>query len=287
MNMFKPSTLIAVSLLTLARPAAAHVDYFDLGARLFVDVNGASYDEEMFNNAGWYAGTQPTLGDSHDLAGGVFFKFHLDSAARVSITFSDTENSGLLNPAFSLYAGLLPSEAHDGTRIDSLNPSHLVLTPAPHVVKDASLADNGVAVDADGDVSPVRDTVTVTFDGQFDALGDWSMANADADVHCVAQPGGVCNAAALAEAAAAGEWSVIRYLTHVAPNGGNGVQLLDYLLQAGDYTIAGGGGVAGGTNSILGTITYQASPVPVPGMAWMFGAGVLALLGRRRGRMHG
>ena len=282
--MFKSSSLLAASLLALAQPAAAHVDYFDLSANLFVDGDGASFGQELFNDSGWFAGTQSTLGDSHDVAGGVFFKFHLDSAARVSISFRDSDNSGLLNPAFSLYAGLLPGESHDDTRIDALNPSHLVVTPVPHVVKDASLADNGVAVDADGDVSPLRDTVNINFNGQFNALGDWSMANSDADVHCLSQPGGVCNAAALSAAAAAGEWSVVRYLTHVGPAGGNGVQLLGYLLQAGDYTIAAGGGVAGGSNTgILGTLSFQASPVPVPGAVWLFGAGVVGLLRRRRG----
>lgn len=277
------STLAAAGLLSVAGSAAAHVDYFDLGANLFVDANGASFGQEMFNDAGWHAGTLATLGDSHDLAGGVFFKFHLASAARVTITFSDTDRSGLLNPAFSLYAGLLPGESHDDTRLDALNPSHLVTTPFPHVVKDPSLADNGVATDADGDASPLRDTVNVSFDGQFNALGDWSMANADADVHCLAQPGGACNATALAAAAAAGEWSVIRYLTHVAPQGGNGVQLLDYLLSAGDYTIAASGGmVAGASNVVLGTLTFKASPVPVPGMMWMFGATLAGLAARRR-----
>lgn len=282
--MIKSALLLSASLLALAQPAAAHVDYFDLGAKLFVDANGASFGQELFNDSGWFAGTEATLGDSHDVAGGVFFKFRLDTAARVSISFSDSDNSGLLNPAFSLYAGLLPAESHDDTRIDALNPSRLVVTPAPRVVKQASLADNGVAVDADGDVSPFRDTANLTFSGQFDALGDWSMANSDADVHCLAQAGGVCNAAALSAAAAAGEWSVIRYLTHVAPSGGNKVQLLNYLLQADDYTIAAGGGVAGGSNSgILGTLTYQAAPVPVPGVVWVFAAGVVGLLKRRRG----
>ncbi len=282
---FRPScpALAAAGLLSIAGPAAAHVDYFDFGANLFVDANGASFDQEMFNDAGWHAGTLATLGDSHDLAVGVFFKFHLAGAARVTITFSDTDNSGLLNPAFSLYAGLLPGESHDDTRIDALNPSHLVATPFPHVVKDAALADDGVALDADGDVSPLRDTANASFDGQFNALGDWSMANADADVHCLTQPGGACNATALAEAAAAGEWSVIRYLTHVAPQGGNAVALVDHLLAAGDYTIAAGGGMAAGaSNVVLGTLTFKASPVPAPGMVWMFGATLVGLAARRR-----
>lgn len=275
--------LLATSLLAMAARAVAHVDYFDLGANLFVDADGASFGQELFNDSGWFAGTQPGLGDSHDLAGGVFFKFHLDGAAKVSITFSDTDETGLLNPAFSLYAGLLPGEAHDNTRIDAANPSHLVISPLPHVVKDASLADDGVAVDAEGDVSPFRDTANANFDGQFNALGDWSMANADADVHCLSEAGGTCNAAALAAAAADGSWSVIRYLTHVAPAGGNSVRLLNFALGAGDYTIAAGGGMADSLgNSVLGTLAWQASPVPVPGMAWLFGAMAVGVVARRR-----
>ncbi len=283
MNYFKRLLMIGVLALA-AGPVVAHVAYFDLSANLFVNGAGQSYDDETFYNYGWYNGTQPTLGDSHELAGGVFFKFHLTEASYVNINFSDTENTGQLNPAFSLYSGLLPDGAHDDTKTDPLNPAHLNL--ATHTtVKDASLTDNGVATDANGNISPLRDTQNITYHGQFNALGDWSMANANADTFCVSQPGGVCNATSLAEAIAAGDWSVIKYITHVDPTNGNSVSLSHYLLPAGDYTIAAGGGTAGGTTSdILGTVAFSSvvAAVPLPSATWMFLSSIVAMLGLNR-----
>lgn len=254
------SLALAVLLTGAAQAAFAHVDYFDLGAGLFIDAHGASYDEEAFSSDGWFDGTRPMLGDSHDLAGGRFFRFHLAQAARVTIRFEDVANSGALNPAFSLYAGLLPDDAHDDAAADPLNPKHLVFSPPPpHAVKDPSPVDNGVKRDAQGRVSPLRDTAHVEFAGQFDALHDWSMANAS------------------------GAWSVVDYLTHVAPGGGNGVSLVGYLLDAGDYTIAAGGGWDGlNLSGVLGRISYSAAPVPLPGAGLLFGAALLALAARRR-----
>lgn len=255
-------TLAVVALLAATtRPAVAHVDYFDIGAGLFLDPNGLSFDDGLFNSYGWFEGTKTTLGDSHDLAGGRFYRFTLASAARVTITFTDLNGEGALNPALSLYAGLLPDEAHDSASFDPLNPSHFVPGPPPHSVKDPSPVDDGVTTDANGNVSPFRDTVNITFTGQFDALGDWSMANASND------------------------WAVIRYLTHVGPNGSNSVSLVEYLLAAGDYTIAAGGGWDSEVLSVSdlpGRLTFSAAPVPLPGMGMLFGGAVVAMLGRRR-----
>lgn len=269
-------TLIAaaVAMCAVQPRAEAHVAYFDLSANLFVDPSGASWDQEYFNNYGWSDGTRPTLGDSHNLAGGVFFKFHLGSTARVDISFVDASTTGLLNPAFSLYGGLLPDDAHDDAGIDPLNPSHLVLTPVAHAVKDPSPVDNGSTTDLQGNVSPFRDTANVTFLGQFNALGDWSMANELGDTQT------------LAEAIAAGNWSVVKYIAHVAPTGGSSVALLGYLLPAGDYTIAAGGGTAGGeVGELLGTVSFKASPVPLPAGLWLMGGALTGLLRHSRRRV--
>ena len=109
----------AICLGGIVQSASAHVEYVDLSDPITSPggVNGST-----FSNFGWYAGTTPTLGDTHQLAGGAFFKFHLDQASRVSITFSDDGNAGLLNPAFSLYSGLLPDDGHDDSNVDPLNP---------------------------------------------------------------------------------------------------------------------------------------------------------------------
>ena len=249
----------AAWLLGFAHSAAAHVSYVDLSDPVQSPggINGSA-----FSNFGWYDGTTAALGDSHALAEGLFFRFHLATASSVSIGFSDSSGTGALNPAFSLYAGVLPDEAHDDALADPLNPSHLETTPAPHLVKDPSPVDDGVTTDAFGRVSPFRDTQNLTFLGQFDALHSWSMANES------------------------GDWSVLDYLTHVAPTGGSSVSLLNYLLPAGDYTIAAAGGTADGTlTGLAGTLSFTATPVPAPAAVWLLGSGLAglgAVLRRRR-----
>ena len=152
--------------------------------------------------------------------------------------------TGTLNPAFSVYRGLFGDDAHDDAAVDPLNPSHLVtVPPPPHVVKDPSPVDNGVTADGFGRVSPFRDTVNITFVGQFDALHTWSMANPS------------------------GDWAVVQYVAHAPAQGGNSVSLVSLLLPDGDYTIA----AAGGTNctanppcltNIDGTISFSATVAP-------------------------
>ena len=236
------------------RPAAAHVQYVDLSDPIVSPggVNGAS-----FSNFGWYAGKTATLGDTHELAGGVFFKFHLSQPGLVSITFSDDSGAGLINPAFSVYRGLLPDDGHDDAAIDPLNPR----SSMPPFAKIASPVDNGVTTDAYGRVSPFRDTAHVEYVGQFDALHTWSLGNES------------------------GDWSVIEYVTHVDPTGGNSVSLLNYYLGPGDYTIAAAGGSLCSGLSCLenlpGTIRFSVAAVPEPGTVALL-AGGLTLLGALR-----
>ncbi len=251
----------AILLMGLANPAAAHVSYVDLSDPVMSPggVNGGS-----FSNFGWYEGTTASLGDSHGLAGGDFFKFTLTQASKVSITFSDPSNTGSLNPAFSLYNGFFSDEAHDDTTVDPLNPMHFVSIPTPHGVKDASPVDDGVTTDWLGHVSAFRDTANVTYKGQFDALHSWSMANEGDD------------------------WSVAEYITHVGPNGGNSVSLTDYYLPAGFYTIAAAGGTAFNVNTnitgLSGTVAFSANPVPLPATVWLFGSAVAGFAASRRKR---
>ena len=254
------SGALALLTLGLSQTAFAHVSYVDLSNPIMSPggVNGSS-----FSNYGWYDGTTATLGDSHNLAGGDFFKFTLAQASNVSITFSDPTNSGNLNPAFSLYNGLFADEAHDDTLVDPLNPSHLSLTPLPpHAVKEASPVDNGVTTDYMGHVSAFRDTANVTYKGQFDALHSWSMANNSDD------------------------WSVAEYVTHVGPTGGNSVSLTNFYLPAGFYTIAAAGGSAfnAATNvtGLGGTVAFSASAVPVPATVWLFGSAIMGFVASRR-----
>ena len=242
-------TAVTLALLGASQAALAHVSYIDLGT------SPGGSGGATFTNSGWWAGTTAALGDSHDLAEGGFFSFQLSQASMVSITFTDVSVGGALNPAFSLYKGLLPDEAHDDNVYDPLNPK----LGAPPFTKIASAVDNGVATDVFGRVSPFRDTANVTFAGQFNALGSWSMAYES------------------------GDWSVLEYVTHVGPAGGTGVALINYQLTAGFYTIAAGGGTnltlpgAVALSGLDGTVSFTAAPVPEPEAVWMMLGGLLLM----------
>ena len=237
--------VIAVGAMMGAGTADAHVEYIDLG--------GGGLASDSMNRSGWIDGTDTDLGDSHEVS---FFKFHLNQASLVDISMTGANEFGL-NPAFTLYAGLMGDLAHDDTAFDPNNPVDGSFN------KIASPVDNGTTTDALGRVSPFRDTATIDFEGQFNALGTWSMASDPSD-------GGV--------------WRVLEYLTHKNDTTGN-ESLLGYFLPAGDYTIVASGAACNPCNgAVTGTVNLTASPVPVPAALYLFGTGLISLAGLARRR---
>ncbi|NOS81644.1 MAG: hypothetical protein HOP32_08705, partial [Nitrospira sp.] len=137
---------IAVGGMSWANNAAAHVEYIDLNA------SGGTASNPM-KRFGWIDGTDTDLGDSHQAS---FFKFHLNEASLIDITMTGANEAGL-NPAFTLYAGLMGDSAHDDTAFDPANPVDGSLNSI------ASPVDDGVTQDTFGRVSPFRDTANNTY----------------------------------------------------------------------------------------------------------------------------
>ncbi len=183
----------------------------------------------------WIAGTNPTLGDSHAAQ---FFNFHLDQDSYVNIDW--TQESTGLDPAFTLYKGLLVYQGHDDAPSDPLNPVDNNFRPVQ------SDKDSGTATDVLGIVSAYRNTLTnsAPYIGQFNALGGWSQGRQEGSW-----------------------WSAVQYLTHKNDNAGASESLANYPLPAGDYTIAAGGAACNdnATNpkclspSLSATLTFSAS----------------------------
>jgi len=253
----------------VARPGDAHCLYKDLAPQ-------SPVEDYWPGNRAWADGTRPVLADSHRVlgAGSYFYKFHLDGESLVTITLATVvvQRNGQsypagLDPAFSVYRGLLPLYGHDDTPYDPANPVDDVdflpiASPrdsgseghvySPHDgYRDTlaysttgglySPANDGGNADLDG--SPLNPYV-----GQFDALGDWSMANEWAVPGQPTSPSG-CPVAKCPDGNPAGDWAKIVYVAHKNEHVGVGTTpdtttevLEDQDLEAGDYTIVVGGG---------------------------------------------
>lgn len=321
---FLRRTLYAFMTMGISFPALAHVAYVDLNGpanHITTDFIGTSIADGCaafttgcmsslsFTKFGWANGTTDVLGDSHYVTTDAeFWKFHLDANSDVTINF--TQGQAGLDPAFSVYSGLLPVAAHDDTPLDPLNPT----TPSPPFPKQPSPSDARLNPDNTPDTNAAdyyfhdgfRDTKNHTYIGQFDAFANWSMSNGST-------------------------WSKIDYLASTSARavsvtdsggtvhswGGNGnhntavgtgESLTLFNLAPGDYFIAAGGEAAsttlangGGTCTayvangctaaalahFYGTVTFSAVPVsavPVPAAVWLFGSALagMGFFGRRR-----
>ena len=274
--MKRSPVLPAFGFLLHAAVAGAHVKYHDLDSAplpISTTYGGAAMSDpcagrvsgcqssNAFTRYGWLKGTESTLGNSHFLTlNAEFWRFHLEEGATVRIAF--TQGQAGIDPAFSLYSGLLPNSGHDDVPVDPLNP---VGSDGCAV---ASPKDARGGTDAYTDHDGYRDTLTFSttggldgclpknsYFGQFDAFASWSMANPS------------------------GTWSRVRYVSSVsaAPFAGNdggshvdGNHLtaagtgesLTIALEPGDYTIAAGGEACststGPCSAILyGTVSYE------------------------------
>lgn len=277
--------LCAAGLAIAAGAARAHVTYRDLDAPptlVTTTFDGAPFADpcageasgcqssNAFTRFGWRKGTEPTLGNSHELTTNAeFWRFHLDGPSRVIITFTQGESG--LDPAFSVYRGVLPREAHDDTALDPLNPSDEDTFCAVASPKDAhappfayqphdGFRDTAAYTATGGlDADQCSPLLTAAYVGQFDAFASWSMANED------------------------GEWARVAYVASVsaAPfaghDGGSHVDTastiaagtgksLTLVLAAGDYVIAAGGeGCADDTTGctlprLYGSVRYTRTP---------------------------
>lgn len=115
------SILATAGLLMLAgQQARAHVSYGNLGTLINMG-DTATLSGNDFGRFGWLAGTAPELGDSHHVGNASgFFSFTLTH--NTSVQISVTAASALMNPAFSVYSGLLPLQSHDYDANDPVSP---------------------------------------------------------------------------------------------------------------------------------------------------------------------
>ena len=334
---FASFQFVAALAFGLSQSAQAHVSFNNIA-----DDGGptGTYTNTLtsYKADGWIAGTNPGLGNSH-LIGGLsarWFKITLTQSAYVDINF--IQNTAGLDPAFTLYRGAFPLQAHDDTQVDPLSPVDAVNFFATASPTDQAPGDPNIAhylPNADATalvVNPAwtqpftgsggltaeqwyaanytphngyRDTLNGTllggidtnpassnfggllnpYVGQFDAFGNWSMANQasqQATVQYVTSVSGTSDSYASLGLTWGGNGN------HNTA-AGTGESLLGYLLSPGTYSIAAAGEACNDASSACVSPNYSATftltvhAVPLPAAVWLLGSalGGLSLFRRK------
>ncbi len=198
-------TVLALAALAAATPALAHVGY---GGALYSGDGvydpiantigtgtygvGSNFNATVSSNAGFITGLDPyTLGNTHDIR---FRYFTLDQASQVTFTITGLPNNPVtgnanaylngitpstLNPAFSLYSGVVPASSHDGVgeapSVASSPATSAYLATAPAFAPwSPFLATNEVR---GGAVAGTPGSNPIGLWGVFDSNGDWTTGN--------------------------------------------------------------------------------------------------------------
>lgn len=218
-----------------------------------------------FTRYGWIHGTQSILGDSHALtAAAELFRFHLSVTSTVTITV--TQQQAGLDPAFSVYRGVLYTGAHDDTTFDPLNP----VAAGCAVASPTDAGPGGWTYHAHDGYRDTRSYSTTgglsgclpinPFRGQFDAFASWSMASSGGQWAALTFLAGV--GATPFTGTGGGTFTVGNHNTAI----GTGETLTLVNLAPGDYTIAVGGEACatavGSCTSprLYGTVRYTHTP---------------------------
>lgn len=145
-------SLVALTSLVFGSQAFAHVSYRNL------DVYNP-YTMSVTSDHGWANGADGTWSDSHDIR---WFSFSLATAQTVKIsvanagagTFTNYNGSnvasgtftsiGDIDPAFSLYSGLLPAAAYEGASWDHDNDANTPKVPVYSVAANAPAGSTGL-----------------------------------------------------------------------------------------------------------------------------------------------
>ena len=319
-KVFARQSISALALALAAGSASAHVGYgtslYDQATNTYAGAGTGGMDPTVSSNAGWISGmsnngvnrtaTVDTLADTHNNR---FRFFTLTQASQVSFTISgtNTNGNGFLNPGFSLFSGAVPASSHDGAG----DTNGLTGDQITAMQTAAHLAYLG-AQPAFATWSPfydAMDEITANGGGAVDAGGpNWGVYRADGNVTMGNNSGLVSTMSYLGisgQDSDDGLDNQISWSGLLGPGvyslviGGSSLQDLISLfgevqngvpncLDAGDPSTCNGTthSAAYGQLRLARTahIDFNVQAVPVPAAVWLLGSALagMGIIGRRR-----
>ena len=296
----------AVGLFLSVGQASAHVGY---GNSLFSDssiidpvrpllpgdvpqfgtgIVNATPDRTVASNAGWAAGLDPTTwGDSHNAR---FLYFNLAEASTVNftITGTNTNGNGVLNPGYSIFQGVFLNSVHDGA-----------VNPDAYIAAQTGFASWSPFAAANSEITANGGTLTTEHWGQYRSNADITMSNDGF-------PGSATNAPRPPTAqtltytglfgansvgnTVSGQYTLGPGIYSLVVGGANSTDLAALLSHAeatnGDYTTPSGAltGYQNGRLARTFNIAFNVTPVPLPAAVWLFGTGVVSVIAFARRR---
>jgi len=296
----------AVGLFLSAGQASAHVNY---GNSLFSDsslidpvrpllpgdvpqygtgIVNATPGRTVSSNAGWLAGQDAnTWGNSHDNR---FLYFNLAQASTIdfTITGTNTNGNGVLNPGYSIFQGVAINSVHDGA-----------LNPASYIGAQTGFASWSRFASANSAITANGGTLTTQHWGQYRSNANFTMANdrSAATANNAARPPTAFTLTYTGLSGSNGTGNTITGHYDLGPGiyslvvgGANAADLATLLAAAeatgGDYTTARPELTAYNNARLARTfnIAFNVNPVPLPAAAWLFGSGLASVIALARRR---
>ena len=230
----------------------------------------ATPNRTVSSNAGWVAGLNSTTwGNSHDNR---FLYFNLAETMAVdfTITGTNTNGNGVLNPGYSIFQGVAPSAAHDGA-----------IVPASYIANQTGFASWSPFVAANAAITANGGTLTTQHWGQYRSNANFTMAN-DAGVANTLVYTGLSGHESIGNTVS-GHFTLGPGIYSLVVGGANATDLLALLSDA---MASNASGTAYNNDRLARTfnIAFSVAPVPLPAAAWLFGSGLVSVvaLARRR-----
>lgn len=291
------STLIApaLGLILAGSPvgtALAHVGYTSLGG----DYSNVTLNSTAASNAGWIAGQDSTTwANSHDNR---FFTFTLANTMQVNftITGTNTNGNGILNPGYSIFTGAGLAGAHDGAG----NLPAGAAVPLSYLSAQTGFASWSPFAGTNDEIDAANGATPLTTQhwGQYRSNADVTMSTDGLPLATPPVPGVVSTIVytGLSGSNDTGNTVTGSYLLgpgiySLVVGGANPFDLQTYLSAAiatnGNYSATQDPAILAAYNAarLARTFSIEFAAVPLPAAVYLFGSGLVGIAAFARRRM--